>query len=194
MQSFNIFLIGVGGQGIGLLSETIMKAIDMAGYKVKGVDTHGLAQRGGTVSSHIRMGEHVFSPLNRIKNVDLTIALERHEALRAINLFARQDSTLVYYDAVWQPLNVRLRKEKQIEMSQISDTCQQKHIKEYRIFVENLIDSRMQNVALLACISKYNLIPGISKEHYINALSDIMQENVLNKNLELFENLINKSI
>ncbi|MCU0237509.1 MAG: 2-oxoacid:acceptor oxidoreductase family protein, partial [Acidobacteria bacterium] len=50
-ERFDIFVIGVGGQGIGLLSETLVRAADHAGMPVKGVDTHGLAQRGGIVAS-----------------------------------------------------------------------------------------------------------------------------------------------
>ena len=46
MQAFNIYLCGVGGQGIGLLSEILLRAADYAGYCAKAVDTHGLAQRG----------------------------------------------------------------------------------------------------------------------------------------------------
>ena len=80
MKTFNIYLSGVGGQGIGLLSELILRAVDHAGQPVKAVDTHGLAQRGGIVVSHIRIGPAVFSPLIRPHQADLVVALERHEA------------------------------------------------------------------------------------------------------------------
>ncbi len=189
MKAFNIYLIGVGGQGIGLLSEAIIKAVDLAGIKVRGVDTHGLAQRGGTVSSHIRMGDEVYSPLNRRHQADLLIALERHEALRAINQYAGNESTLVYYDAVWQPLNVRLGKEKQVETAQVAESCVEMKIREFRVFIDNLSDSRMQNVALLACIARNKLIPGVGKEHYIQALKEIMEEKTFQKNMDLFESL-----
>ena len=63
MLAFNIYLCGVGGQGIGLLCEILLRAADHAGLVARAVDTHGLAQRGGTVISHIRLGEAVFSPL-----------------------------------------------------------------------------------------------------------------------------------
>ncbi|MBW2538534.1 MAG: 2-oxoacid:acceptor oxidoreductase family protein, partial [Deltaproteobacteria bacterium] len=54
MNSFNVYMTGVGGQGIGLLSEILLRAADHAGHTVKGVDTHGLAQRGGIVVSSLR--------------------------------------------------------------------------------------------------------------------------------------------
>ena len=83
MKAFNIYLTGVGGQGIGLISEVILRAADHGGHPVKSVDTHGLAQRGGIVVSQIRIGENVFSPLVPAGQADLVISLERHEALRA---------------------------------------------------------------------------------------------------------------
>jgi indolepyruvate ferredoxin oxidoreductase, beta subunit len=56
MQSFNIYLCGVGGQGIGLLCEILLRAADYAGYTAKAVDTHGLAQRGGMLAHLDRAG------------------------------------------------------------------------------------------------------------------------------------------
>ena len=85
MDNFNIYLTGVGGQGIGLLSEILIRAADHAGHRVKGVDTHGLAQRGGIVVSRIRIGDRVHTPLIPAGEADLVIALERHEALRGLN-------------------------------------------------------------------------------------------------------------
>lgn len=192
MKAFNIYLIGVGGQGIGLLSEAIIRAIDSAGIAVKGVDTHGLAQRGGTVTSHIRMGGQVFSPLNSLQNADLVIALERHEALRGLNTYIKQEGTLLYYDAVWQSLNVRLRKEKQYDVQQISETCKTLQVKEHRVFIDELSDARMQNVALLAYAAKEQLIPGIEKEHYLNALKSIMDEKTFDLNQKLFQKICNE--
>jgi len=74
--NFNIFIIGVGGQGIGLLSEAIIRAAYYAGNQAKGVDTHGLAQRGGTVTSQIRLGSKAFSPLIPEGKADIALALE----------------------------------------------------------------------------------------------------------------------
>jgi indolepyruvate ferredoxin oxidoreductase, beta subunit len=110
---FDIYMLGVGGQGIGLLSEALARAADHAGIQVRGVDTHGLAQRGGTVVSNLRLGPRAFSPLVEIGTADLVIALERHEAVRGVSRYLRENGTLVYYDAVWQPLDVRLGKGKE---------------------------------------------------------------------------------
>ena len=76
MKTFNVYLTGVGGQGIGLISEAVLRAADHAGHRVKSVDTHGLAQRGGIVVSQIRMGDSVYSPLIPEGQADLAISLE----------------------------------------------------------------------------------------------------------------------
>jgi indolepyruvate ferredoxin oxidoreductase beta subunit len=75
---------GVGGQGIGLLSEVLTRAFYKLGKKVKAVDTHGLAQRGGSVVSQLRIGDQVFSPLISPGKADIILSLERLEALRAM--------------------------------------------------------------------------------------------------------------
>jgi Pyruvate/2-oxoacid:ferredoxin oxidoreductase gamma subunit len=123
MKRFSIYLCGVGGQGIGLLSEVLLRAADHAGLAVKAVDTHGLAQRGGIVVSQIRIGDTVHSPLICEQQADLVVSLERHEALRAVTRYVRDGGTLIYYNTVWQPLGVRLgsmRKSRQMLSKRIA--------------------------------------------------------------------------
>ena len=183
----NIHLIGVGGQGIGLLSEVLIRTADHAGIKATGVDTHGLAQRGGVVISQIRLGENSYSPLINKEDADLVIALERHEALRGLNDYLKDNGTLIYYDAVWQPLEVRLNKAKEIKEEVIREQCKKRNIRLFKVIKDDLEDARMQNVVLLANIHKNKLIPGIEKEHYVEAMKDLMGGTMLEKNKMLFE-------
>lgn len=193
MKSFNIYLIGVGGQGIGLLSEVIIRAADKAKLNVRGVDTHGLAQRGGTVSSNIRIGENIYSPLIMKGQADLVIALERHEALRGMIDYSKNGGTVIYYDAVWQPLDVRLRKSKEIENEMVEKEANQRNVKLIRVYIDDLEDARMQNMTILATMSKKEIIPDIRKEHYLEAIEDLLAGKVLKKNMELFERIYNES-
>lgn len=186
VKIFNIYLIGVGGQGIGLLSEVIIRACDYAGYHVRGVDTHGLAQRGGTVISHIRIGQGVYSPLIQTHMADLVVALERNEALRGLNEYLKDGGTLVYYDALWQPLSTRLGKSKKLEGQVISEACNLRNIREIKVFREDLDDSRMQNVAVISEMAKLQLIPAVDRVHYEESLNDLMAGKVLEKNLAVF--------
>lgn len=190
MRKFDIYLSGVGGQGIGLLSELIARAIDHSGQRVIGADTHGLAQRGGMVASHIRMGDNVYSALVGKNKADVCISLERHEALRAMNDFLKDNGVLVYYDAVWQPLDVRLGKVKQVNNEQIEKEANRRKIEVIKVFEEDLEDARMQNIAVSAHLCRESLIPGVKKEHFLKAMDDLMKGPMLETNRVLFEKII----
>jgi len=187
MSKFEIFLIGVGGQGIGLLSEVLIRAIDYSGQKCLGVDTHGLAQRGGVVSSHIKIGD-VNSPLVTPGDVDLVLALERHEASRGLN-YLKDGGTLVYYNTSWQPLPVRLGREGEIKEDEIETLAKERRIMVLKVRYE-LPDTRMQNIALLGVVAKNNLIPMVEPKHYLMAMEDLMNERVFEANKQLFENIL----
>lgn len=186
-KKFDIYLSGVGGQGIGLLSELLARAADHSGQRVIGADTHGLAQRGGMVSSHIRIGEAVHAALIRRGKADLCICLERHEALRAMNDYLADGGTLLYYDAVWQPLDVRLMQTRQVENDIIQTEAARRDITCIRVFDEELEDSRMQNVCVASKAAEMNLIPDVQTTHYKKALEDLMKDSTLEKNLKLFK-------
>ncbi len=187
MAAFNIYLAGVGGQGIGLLSEIILRAGDHAGLPVKGVDTHGLAQRGGIVKSQIRIGPNVHSPLIPEGEADLALALERHEALRAMNLALKDNGILVYYNTVWQPLDVRLGRVNETAEETLASEARLRDINVFKVFDPGLEDARMQNIAMLAVIAGNNLVPGVGPDHYRQAMEDLMAGPMLSRNRALFE-------
>jgi indolepyruvate ferredoxin oxidoreductase beta subunit len=81
----NVFLAGVGGQGILLASEVLGEAFLSSGYDVKKSEVHGMAQRGGAVTTHLRFGPKVYSPLIEPGAADLLIAFEKLEALRCLH-------------------------------------------------------------------------------------------------------------
>lgn len=183
---FNIYLIGVGGQGIGLLSEVIIRAVDHAGFDVVGVDTHGLAQRGGTVESRIRIGESEISPMVSANSAHLVISLERTEAYRALLAMAGDGAKLVYYDTLWQPLSVRLKHEPAVTPEAIEDAAAKMNVTVHKVRRDNLPDSRMQNVAALAEICRKDWIPGVEKAHYEQAMRDLLPPRLLSANLDVF--------
>ena len=187
MESFSIHLTGVGGQGIGLLSELLLRAADHAGHPVKGVDTHGLAQRGGIVVSQIRLGTRVHAPLVPAGGADLVVALERHEALRGMNGFLKDGGTLAWYDTCWQPLDVRLGAAPEVTEEAIRRECERRRVRPVRVYRRELADPRMQNVALLAAIDHHGLVPGVMTEHYRRAMDDLMAGAMLEANLAFFE-------
>jgi indolepyruvate ferredoxin oxidoreductase beta subunit len=186
MRPFNIYLCGVGGQGIGLLCETILRAADHAGQVAKAVDTHGLAQRGGIVVSQIRLGQEVHSPLIPERMADLVVGLERHEALRGMNVALKDGGTLIYYDTVLQPLGVRLGNAVETSNEDINRAAGQRGIAVHAVVRSGLKDPRMQNIAVLSAISSKNLIPGLTSAHYEQALDDLLKGEMLRANVQLF--------
>ncbi len=81
----NILLAGVGGQGIILASEIVADVAASAGLEVKKSEVHGMAQRGGSVVTHIRFGERVHSPLVAEGEADFLVAFEAMETLRYLH-------------------------------------------------------------------------------------------------------------
>lgn len=184
---FNIYMTGVGGQGIGLLAELLARAAAQAGLPTKGCDTHGLAQRGGIVSSHLRLGSGAHSPLVEAGRADLVVALERCEALRALRTMLAPAGLLLWYDASWQPLDVRLGRARAVETEDVFAEAAARGVRARRVFREDLDDPRRQNMALVADIAGAGLIPGIGLEHYRAALADLLDGSALAKNLAVLE-------
>ena len=91
----NILLVGVGGQGIILASEIMADVFMEAGYDVKKSEVHGMAQRGGSVNTHVRFGPRVFSPLIKEGEADIFIAFEELEALRYLHFLSPAPIILV---------------------------------------------------------------------------------------------------
>ncbi|MEI6873957.1 MAG: 2-oxoacid:acceptor oxidoreductase family protein [Spirochaetota bacterium] len=185
--TFDIYMTGVGGQGIGLLAEVLARAALHAGLAVKGCDTHGLAQRGGIVASHLRIGAGAHSPLVEAGSAKLVVSLERHEALRGLRSMLARGGTLVWYDAAWQPLEVRLRRARSVGTEEVFAEARSRDVQAFRVFVEELGDPRVQNVLLIAEIAARNLIPGTGPAQYRMALADLLEGASLADNLTVFE-------
>lgn len=90
-------LVGVGGQGAILISKIMTNGFMKAGYDVKQSEVHGMAQRGGSVSTQVRWGEKVYAPVFGKGEADIMVALERMEAVRYAD-FLKPDAIAVIND------------------------------------------------------------------------------------------------
>ncbi len=81
-RTLNVLLAGIGGQGVLTASQLLAEAAVQGGHDVKKSEVHGMAQRGGVVTSHVRIGRKVYSPIISSGEVDLLVAFEEAEALR----------------------------------------------------------------------------------------------------------------
>jgi indolepyruvate ferredoxin oxidoreductase beta subunit len=106
----NIILAGVGGQGIVLASKVIAQSAMQKGLKVRTAETIGMAQRGGCVVSHVRIGENIHAPLVALKTADLIIGFEPAEAVRALP-FLKPQGTVVVSQKVIKPVTASLSAE-----------------------------------------------------------------------------------
>lgn len=101
----NVLIAGVGGQGVLLVSEILAEVCMEAGYDVKESEVHGMAQRGGSVVSHVRYGPEVYSPLIEMGTAHVLLALEELEALRWVN-YLRPDAVMIVNRQQIKPLPV----------------------------------------------------------------------------------------
>jgi indolepyruvate ferredoxin oxidoreductase beta subunit len=117
-KEINIIICGVGGQGVVLMSELLGNAAVRDGVAVKGSEVLGMAQRGGSVFSNIRLGGDTLAPLTPEGKCDILIAVEPSEALRNIQYLAR-DSVIVLNSRQVFPFTVFLGKSGYPEISEI---------------------------------------------------------------------------
>jgi indolepyruvate ferredoxin oxidoreductase beta subunit len=106
--SFDILIVGIGGQGTILASNILGVACLHEGRHVKGAETHGMAQRGGSVESHIRIGGE-FGPLIPPGQADLLISFDLLEALRYSH-YLKRDGTMVVNRHLVLPTSVYVQK------------------------------------------------------------------------------------
>lgn len=107
METKNIMIVGVGGQGTLLTSRILGGITRQAGYDVKISEVHGMAQRGGSVVTYVRYGDQVAEPIVEEGQADVLIAFERLEALRYVH-FLKKDGVLIVNDQRMDPMPVSI--------------------------------------------------------------------------------------
>lgn len=103
----NVLLSGVGGQGTILASDILCSVFQGAGYDVKKAEVHGMAQRGGDVTTHFRFGKKVYSPLIKYGDVDFLVSFELLEGLRYINWIKDEGKVLLNNQKTYPPAVTR---------------------------------------------------------------------------------------
>lgn len=187
MKPLNFILVGVGGQGI-LLSSDILCLVGLAhGYDVKKTDVHGMAQRGGSVISHVRMAEEVFSPVVPDGAADFLLAFEKLEACRWVHFLHKKGVAVVNQqaiptlalaattapypsdDQVLALLNARAAQVSMISSGEMAST---------------LGNLRVANVILLGALSRYMEIP---VQTWQDAIAERVPPKVRELNLRAYE-------
>jgi indolepyruvate ferredoxin oxidoreductase beta subunit len=152
----NILVSGVGGQGVILASDIMSEVFMEAGYDVKKSEVHGMAMRGGIVTSHFRFGKKVYSPLIKQGEVDILFAFEQLEGLRWVN-HLRPNGKIVMNDHKINPPAVNLGEMKYPEAIPeiIRSRIENFYLVKGTEIALQLGDVRAANVVLLGAISKF---------------------------------------
>lgn len=185
-MAYNIYLCGVGGQGIGLLAASLAQAAARAGLPARACDTHGLAQRGGVVSSHIRLGADALTPLVPEGEADLVLALERLEALRGAAQYLKPGGRVLYYDTAYQPVSVRTGQAHYPTVEEVKKEVEEMGGQADAVKAGELRDPRMQNAALLGRVAALGLIPGLPAATIEEILAEMAPPAALEENLAIF--------
>ena len=158
MKNLNLIISGVGGQGIILASDILAEVALAAGYDTKKTDTLGMAQRGGSVVSHIRAGAKVYSPLIKKGQADIMLSFEKLEAMRWAQ-FLNEKSTVIVNNYRIPPSTVNLGKASYPEDEEIFGVLKGKTSRIIAVngteHAINLGDIRVLNIFLLGCASVF---------------------------------------
>ena len=180
----NIVIVGVGGQGTLLTSRIIGSVAIEAGYNVKFSEVHGMAQRGGSVTTFVRYGEHVAEPIIEDGQADILIAFERLEAMRYAHML-KKDGLIVVNDQRIDPVPVL------IGMAEYPKDIIETLSKKYRVLAFNAIEAakkigepRAVNVLLLGMVAKQ--MP-FEKQIWLDAIEKTVKAKVVELNKQAFD-------
>lgn len=156
MNTKNILVAGVGGQGTLLASRIMGNLFIDLGYDVKISEVHGMAQRGGSVVTHVKYGEKVFSPLVEPGNTDILLAFEKMEALRWIH-FLKEGGTAIVNNQAIDPMSVIMGAAHYPEdvEHEIQEACPNAVILDALAVAKDLGNIKVVNTVLIGALARY---------------------------------------
>ncbi|HCJ08574.1 MAG TPA: pyruvate ferredoxin oxidoreductase [Lachnospiraceae bacterium] len=187
-MSKSVILCGVGGQGTVLASKLISYAAMAKGEAVRSAETIGMAQRGGSVTSHIRIGEGAFSPLIPKGKADVMIAFEPAEAVRNLD-YLKEDGVVVVSKKAVKPVTASLAAkvyEGQDMLDYLEKKVQRLVIVDGQQIMDELGSSKVLNVILLGAAIACNEID-ISVEEIRQAIKEKVPERFYELNLRALD-------
>lgn len=151
----SILFVGVGGQGTILASKILVEGLLDAGYDVKMSEVHGMAQRGGSVSTQVRFGDKVYSPLIEKGKADVIMSFEKSEAARWME-YLKKDGYIVANDYEIYPVTVLIGQEEYPENvnERLKAAVPNTIIIDAAGIAERLGNIKAQNVVLLGALIK----------------------------------------
>ena len=182
-MSKNILICGVGGQGTVLAAKVLSQAAISSGEHVLSAETIGMAQRGGSVTSHVRIGEDIFSPLIPNGQADIIIAFEAAEAVRNIQ-FLKNGGMVIVNKKVVQPTTASLTGKTFSEdtmVEYLEKTAGKAIVVDTDIACKELGSSKVVNMVLLGAACKTGLI---QKEELKSAIKLLVKPDFFELNVK----------
>lgn len=180
----NVLLVGVGGQGTILASKILTHVALAQGYEVKMSEIHGMAQRGGSVVTQVRMGEGVYSPVIEPGEADFVVAFEQLEAYRWAH-FLKKDGTLIVNTQRIVPLTVLIGAANYPEsiLVDLKDRVERFIELDGLKLASEAGNAKATNVVLMGVLSQYMEFP---EESWQNALVARIPAKLLELNKKAF--------
>lgn len=181
----NILLAGVGGQGILLASEVLSEAMMIAGFDVKKNEIHGMSQRGGSVVSHVRWGEKVYSSIIPEGEVDILFSFELLETTRYMPLLRKNGRVLVNNLKIAPPAVALGKMEYPSEIvSELKKQCSAVTVVDGLELALEVGNAKAVNTVLLGALSN---ILDLDREIWLKALHKMIPDRLLELNLKAFD-------
>lgn len=180
----SIMLVGVGGQGTILASKLLTTGLMEAGYDVKMSEIHGMSQRGGSVSSQVRYGEEVQSPVIELGGADILVSFEKMEALRWLK-YLKPEGKVVVNDYQMNSMPILNGKVDYPEgiLEELKSKVQTTVVDAAK-HAEELGNSKVMNVILLGTIIK---AMGLEQINWNKIIRDNVKEEFVDLNLKAIE-------
>ena len=190
-MSHNIVLCGVGGQGTVLASKLISSAAMKKGVDVKSAETIGMAQRGGSVFSHIRIGADAMSPLIAEGEADLIIAFEPAEAVRMLP-YLKDKGAVITSDRPVMPVTAALKGSdyngrEMIDYLASLDNIGKLVVVDTDSAIREIGNPKAMNMLLLGAASRAGLLGDISHTDIVKAMKDRVKPQFVDINLKALE-------
>jgi indolepyruvate ferredoxin oxidoreductase, beta subunit len=181
MIQFDMVIVGVGGQGILLASKILGRMALDKGINVKVSEVHGMAQRGGSVITHVRLGETVYAPLVAAGQADYVVAFEELEGVRSAGFLKKDGTMVVNTQQIW-PMPV-ITGAAEYPKNPLEEIKQNLVALDALEMAEKAGSKRAVNVVLLGAAAK--LLP-FEKADWEEAIRACVPEKTLETNLKAF--------
>ena len=181
----NILFCGVGGQGILLASEVTAYSLLAAGMNARKSEVHGMAQRGGSVTAHLRYGSKVYSPLISPGEADIVVAFEMMEAVRYLP-FMHPDSKVIVNTHKIYPPAVATGKMEYPGNVLAELTSRDIHVKELDAFAiaSQVGEVRAVNIVMVGVLSTY--LP-IGEQVFLDVMNERIPAKFRDVNIKAFQ-------